>query len=442
MTSQLEKLFMHWVFKNPSFFRFVKPHFFGNEEIRFIFECVLDEYNRGKDKTVPSTKEIITLVQSKDHTTKISMELLKMILKIDWNEYRDDFIIPRFRSWVLSNSTINGLLDSIELIKNVDKTDFDRVLQNVEQIKSTMSEQTSINLGDINIGSDFDDVDAHNQLTYINKITTGYSTLDTILNGGWDRKTLNILLAETGGGKSLWMQNLAVNAANAGYNVGYVTLELTEKKVLKRMGSIRLDIPISQYDELSKDREFMAEKIAQANKADSNGIFDAKKGKIFVKEYPAGSATVNDIEDWVKLVHELTGLKLDILFVDYIQIMKAESRLQIDNMLYLKGKHFAEGLRAIGQKYDLACISATQISKEKYGANDIALNDMPESKAIADTSDSVWASIRTPIMKIEGKYHLKPLKLRDSETEYERIGFDLNKKTLKIHNDHFIENAL
>jgi hypothetical protein len=122
--------------------------------------------------------------------------------------------------------------------------------------------------------------------------------------------------------------------------------------------------------------------------------------------------------------------------------MKPEARLGIDNMLYLKGKHFAEGLRAIAKKYDLAALTMTQIDKSKYGANDIMLNDMPESKAIADTADVVMAIIRTASMKLEGKYHLKPLKFRDGNTEYERIGFDLDKSTLKIHNDHFIENVL
>ena len=82
------------------------------------------------------------------------------------------------------------------------------------------------------------------------------------------------------------------------------------------------------------------------------------------------------------------------------------------------------------------------IDKSKYGANDVNLNDIPESKAIADTADSVFAIILTPPMKIEGKYQLKKLKLRDSDCEYERISYALNKRTLKITEEHFVEDVL
>lgn len=444
MTSQLEKVFMHWIFKNPQNFKWVKPHFFGNEEVKFIYDVVLEEWNRSNNGQVATLKEIATLVNLKDVKGKISPDLLKVILKMDWTEFTDGFVAPRFKAWVLSNTTINGLVDSIEVIKGTDKTDYDKVIQNLEQIKSNIFESTSLNMGDIDIGSDFDDPDAHNQLSYANKISTGFPTMNAMLNGGWDRKTLNILMLEVNNGKSLMMQNFSVNAANAGYNVGIVTLEMSEKKVLKRVGSMRLNIPINQYDDLSKDREYMKERIDAANRsASGNGVFDSGKGrKIYVKEFGTGAATVADISDWVKLVQEVTGNKLDVLVVDYIQIMKPESRLNIDNMLYLKGKHFAEGLRMIAKQFDLVVISATQLDKSKYGALDITLADMPESKAIADTADTVWAGIRTAQMKIEKRYHLKPLKFRDNEIQYERIELELNTYNLKLENDKYIENVL
>lgn len=241
---------------------------------------------------------------------------------------------------------------------------------------------------------------------------------------------------------SCWAQNFCVNMADQGYNVLYITLELSEKKALKRMGSMRLGIPISQYSETAKDREFMKERIRECNSKCTAGLFDKEPGKIWIKEYPSGFATINEIENSVKLIQEMTGKTIDFLAVDYIQIMRPIPSLQIDNMLYLKGKHLAEGLRSIASRYNLACLTMTQIAKEKYDANDIMLNDIPESKAIADTSDSVFAIIRTPIMKIESSYQLKQLKLRDSNCEYERIRFDMNKQTLKIHNDSFIENVL
>lgn len=444
VTAQLEKLFLHWVLKNPHFFKVVEGNYFKNEEIKFIYNAIRNEWFSSTDKIVPGNKEIKTMVRSIDAEEKIPNDLLTTILKSDPKDYRDEFIAGRFKGWLLSNSTIAGLVNSIEEIKNVNRIDYDEVNEKVEKVKSIMSQCTTVDLGNNNIGIDFDDPDAHNQENDVYKISTGYGCLNTMLGGdGFDRKTINILMGQPAQGKSIWAQNFAVNIANEGYNVLYVTLELAEKKVLKRVGSMRLGININEYTELAKDREFIKSKIDEVNSKLSGGVFEKTPGKIWIKEFPSGSATINDVENVVKLIHEQTGKNIDFLVVDYIQIMKAERSLQIDNMLYLKGKHLAEGLRSIAQRYNLACLTMTQIAKEKYNANDINLNDMPESKAIADTADTVFAIIRPPAMKIEGKYHLKQLKLRDSDCEYERVGFNFNKKTLKIENDdYFIENVM
>lgn len=610
VTPQLERIFLHWILKNNHFFKVVEGNYFKNEDIKFIYNIIRNEWFLSTDKSIPSAKEIKVLVKSSDKDDKISNDLLNTILKHDSADYREEFVDKRFKAWILSNSTLTGLVDAIEAIKNVDKINYDDVLSSVQKVKNIMTDKTTVDLGDNNIGIDFDDPDAHNQETDVYKLDTGYTCLNTMLGGGFDRKTLNIYIGAPGSGKcsfsstlvtirnkitdrienitmedffkitidnikyenlmydkfiesniisdyevltpnnwinvegigktvefdewivetvdgkklicadthilgrcdnidwdkktydlteicckdlksgdfvmtidgpdvvlkiektdkksnmydlqlsdgsnkhyytngflshnSIWLNNFSVNAANNGYNVLYVTLELAEKKVLKRIGSMRLNIDISEYTELAKDREFIKNKIEEVNRSlNKGGVFDQKIGKIWIKEFPSGSATVNDIENVVKLIHEQTGKNIDLLIVDYIQIMKAEKALQIDNMLYLKGKHLAEGLRSIAQRYMLTVITATQVAKEKYAANDVNLNDMPESKAIADTADTVFAIIRTPPMKIEGKYQLKQLKLRDSDCEYERIGFNFNKKTLKIENDdYFIENAL
>lgn len=240
---------------------------------------------------------------------------------------------------------------------------------------------------------------------------------------------------------SMWMQNFGVNVANAGFNVAYITLELSDKKCMKRIGSMRLEIPISEYSELAKDPGYIKERIQYMNQKNSDGVFETKPGKLFIKEYPSGSAKISDIENYLKQVKEEAGYDIDFLIIDYIQIMGTEKGVD-RNMLYLKGDHLAIGLRAIAQKYNLVCLTATQIAKDKYNANDIQLNDMPESKAIADTADMVWGIIQTPVMKAEGKYHLKHVKLRDCATDFERIGFEFNKQYLRIHSDYYYNPPL
>lgn len=442
MTSNLEKIFMNWIFKNPEHFKIVEPFFFENEDIQVVYRSVRDEYIKSKDKEVPKTTEIINLVKLADKNDKIATDLIRAILKVNFDDFREEFIVPRFNAWVLAHSTINGLVNGIEDIKDVDKTDYEAVTLAVGKIKVGIEDAVNVQLDKGNLGVDFDDPDAHNQETLYNKITTGYPTMDGIMDGGFDRKTFNVLMGGPGSGKSLWLQNFAVNAANAGYNVAYITLELSDVKALKRIGAMRLEIPIADYAELSKDREYIKSKIQEMNARHSTSMFeDTKPGKLLIREYPSGSATASDIESYLKLVKEMLGIDIDMLVVDYIQIMACEKGID-RNMLYLKGDHLAVSLRALGQKRNMAVLTATQIAKDKYNANDIFLNDMPESKAIADTADTVWAIIQTAPMKMEGKYHLKHLKLRDSSTDYERLGFEFDKRYLKVGNDRYIESIL
>lgn len=440
MTSNLEKIFMNWVLKNPEHFKNVRGFFFENEDIKFVYDCIRNEYLSSKDKVVPGKKEIYNLVKLYDKEDKIPLDFIKALLKMDFDEFRPEFIEPRFKAWVLSNSTISGLVDSIEDIKGLDKTDYAKVQEAVSKVRINIDNAINIQLEKGSIGLDFDDPESHDQNLEVNKITTGYGCLDKITDGGWDRKTLNVLMGGPASGKSLWMQNLGVNAANAGYNVAYLTCELSDKKCLKRIGSIRLNIPIAQYTELAKDKEYMRERIQQLNRS-ADGVFDNKPGKLYIREFPSGTLTISDVERYLKQVKEEAGVEIDLLIVDYIQIMGCEKGVD-RNMLYLKGEHLAVGLRAIAQKYNLACLTATQIAKEKYNANNIELNDMPESKAIADTADMVWAIILTPLLKLEGRYHLKHVKLRDCSSDYERIGFQFDKSTLRIHTDSYIESTL
>jgi len=437
MTANLEKQFFNWILRNPNHFRIVMGFYFENEDIRFVYDVIRNEYMSSEDKQVPSSKEIISLVQLKDKAGRIPDEFIKALLKFNPDDYREEYITTRFNAWVLYYSATNGLMESYEDVKNIDKTDINAVKAAISRIRENMDEGLNVQVNKSSLGLDFDDPDAHDQDTEHNKITSGFACFDTITEGGFDRKTFNVWMGAPGAGKSLTLQNIAVNAVNAGYNVAYISLELSEKKCMKRIGSMRLEIPISEYTELAKDRAYMKERIEFINKRNSDSLFDARPGKLFVKEYPSGSATISDIEMYVKQVREEAGVDIDMLIIDYIQIMGCEKGVD-RNMLYLKGEHLAVGLRAIAQRHNLACITATQIAKDKYGANDMSLNDMPESKAIADTADSVWGIILTPQMKLDSVYHWKWLKLRDCSSDYARIRFQFNKQFLKLHSDEYM----
>jgi len=239
---------------------------------------------------------------------------------------------------------------------------------------------------------------------------------------------------------SMWMQNITVNVANQGKNVLFVTLEMGSQKCIKRMGSMRLKIPIKDYDEKAKDTIFMKNKLNSLKTA-HGGMFKSKPGKIFVKKFNTGSLTVTELDNFITKLEERKKIKLDMVVVDYLNIMGLEKGLDFANMLFLKGKHLAEGLRRIADKHKIALITATQTDKDVWDGNDLSLRNIPESKAIAETADSVWGIIRNPKMKKNNLYRLKILKLRDGEHSGEQIKFDFNTTYLNIENDEFYDTV-
>jgi hypothetical protein len=236
---------------------------------------------------------------------------------------------------------------------------------------------------------------------------------------------------------SMWMQNIGVKAADQGANVLFVTLEMGSQKCMKRMGSMRLKIPINDYDEKAEDGIFMKNKL-NALKNMNGGLFNSKPGKIIVKKYDTSACTITDLDNFVTKLEAQKAIKINMIIVDYINIMSIEKGLDFSNMLFLKGKHLAEGLRYLADKHNCCVITATQTDKSVWGANDIDLKSIPESKAIAETADSVWAIIRNSEMKKNNLYRLKILKMRDGEHKGEQVRFNFNTKFLIMENDEFV----
>lgn len=437
ITVNLEKAFFAKVLEDSKQFFKVEPHFFDNAPIRLVFSILQEHYKQSSIKEIPSPEQIWTMVSMEDEEKIVTKPILKSLLTVDLLGYQDDWLIKKFQAWKTAKYTRTQLTESIDLIRQMDDIDYDTSVAIARRIKDNFNELDNMNDDDDDLGDDFDDPESHKQNISMNKMPSGWSNVDTILGGGWDRATLNIIMGETSVGKSMWLQNMSANLATSGYNVVYVTLEMSAVKTTKRMGAMRLKIDINQYDELSKDDIFMKNKINELkNLTPTSVLFDSKKpGKLFTKKYPTSDCTVTDLENYIKKYNQSSGMKLDVLVVDYINLMSIEKGYDLTNMLYLKGKHLAEGLRRIADKYDVSVITATQTDKSVWGASDINLDDIPESKAIAEAADSVWGIIRNSEMKKNNQYRLKILKLRDGENHAQQIKFDFNTKYLSIEND-------
>jgi replicative DNA helicase len=240
---------------------------------------------------------------------------------------------------------------------------------------------------------------------------------------------------------SLWMQNLAVASANQGYNVLYITLEMSERKVLKRLGSMRLKIPVNDYDVISMDTEFMKKKIDSLKKSAGNGndLFEKKIGKIYTKFWAAGTANVNDFDNFLQKLKERRGIDINLVIVDYLTLMVPPKSNGNGETLYTKGKLLAEGLRALGAKWKLPVISALQVAKDAWNATNISLESVPESKAIPETADTFFVIIRNEEMKRQNLYRLKMLKQRDGDFLKSQIRINLNTVFLNLENDQFVD---
>jgi replicative DNA helicase len=441
INTSVEKIFFTFILKNKKYFEVVRPFFFRNSEMQFVYGVLREYMLKNSDIQIPSPRQILEMVTLEDKNGIITKDILKSILTVNLDEYDEkNFIEPKFNAWILTNRVKAGTVDIIDETRNIDTiSDFEKAIEAADRIKSIVDDMSSTNfVDDDDMGSDFDEPELHVQDNSRFKVKSGFETLDHILGGGWDISTLNCIMAMTNGGKSLWMQNFAIKSADLGYNVLYITLEMSERKVLKRLGSMRLRIPINDYDTLSRDVEFIKKKIKNLGSLkEGNDLFSNKVGKIYTKFWAAGTANITDFDNYIQKIYNKKGIKFDIIIVDYITLI-APIKGAGDN-LYTKGKHLAEGLRALGAKYKCPVITGVQVAKDAWNASDITLESVPESKAIAETADTFWAIIRTEEMKRLNLYRFKLLKQRDGDFSRSQIKLNLNPTYLTLENDQFLE---
>jgi replicative DNA helicase len=442
MTISLEKIFFAYIVKNKRYFDVVEPYFFKNSEIQFVYNILNSYIKKNVEAEIPSPKQILEMVQLEDRDGLITKDILKSILTVNLLEYDEvNFTIPKLNAWILSNKLKSGTVDIIDETRNLDTiSDYEDVIEAANKIRSIVEKMSKTDFvnDDDDMGSDFDMPELHVQDSSRFKVKSGFETLDHILGGGWDIGTLNCIMAMTNAGKSVWMQNFSVRSADLGYNVLYITLEMSERKVLKRLGSMRLKIPINDYDDISKDVDLVKKKIKALGAMKEGGdLFTNKVGKIYTKFWAAGTATINDFDNYIQKIHQKKGIKFDLIVVDYITLV-ATPKGQNES-LYTRGKQLAEGLRALGSKYKCPVITAVQVSKDAWNASDITLESVPESKGIPETADTFFCVIRTEEMRRQNKFRFKLLKQRDGDFLRSQIKVDLNPTFLTLENDQFID---
>ena len=253
-------------------------------------------------------------------------------------------------------------------------------------------------------------------LEYFNKVT----------KGGLPNKTLNIALAGTGVGKSLFMCHGAAAVLEQGKNVLYITMEMAEEKIAERIDANLMDTPIQQLEQMPKSAfDQKIQKIAAAS-----------IGKLIIKEYPTGSAHVGHFRALLNELKLKKNFKPDMIYIDYLNIC-ASSRMKgmggsINSYTYIKA--IAEELRGLAVEFDVPIMSATQTTRAGFGNTDVGLEDTSESFGLPATADLMFALISTEELEELGQLMVKQLKNRYNDpTTYKRFVIGVDRSRMKLY---------
>lgn len=295
-------------------------------------------------------------------------------------------------------------VDSINYIKSTDVTP-DNIKDVINTYKSIVVDRNKVDFS-FDLGLNFKDPEAHKQPSNMT-FSSGYEYIDFCLGGGFSAKSLYVFLGQPKVGKTLWLGNLAVQAVRASNNVAIITLELGDRKYMKRLGSNLLGIRMSEYKDSAENEELIKKKIR-------NIAFDnlTTPGELVVKEFPTSQASAIDVENWLTKVEQIMGIKFKIVIIDYINIMKNWRNPNSENT-YMKIKQIAEDLRAAAQRNQWAIISATQTKQSEFDASDLSMNSASESSGLVATVDGMFGIIQDPLMLTSNEYKLKLLANRD-----------------------------
>lgn len=413
-----EKIFFNYFLTKPVYLKIIKPGFFSNPDLDHIAKMAKTFYLKYSES--PSKEQMKALIS--DDPSGISDDIVTSIYSTNLAEYDQDWLKRTGESWIKWKHFDKQLIKTIEYVKTQNVSP-----ENVEDIVtraiSMISTDGSLHF-DADVGLDFFNPENHIQTTG-KKIQTGWTFIDNISGGGYDTKSLIVYAGEQNIGKSIWLANDAANFVRMGHNVVFITAEMSAQKVVKRIGANLLNIQMNEYDKNSANRDFMNRRLERVAK----GILPP--GKLFVKEYPTSQGTVLDIEAYLKELEESQDHKVNVLIVDYINILANYRNPNTENT-YMKIKQIAEDLRALAVKRNMLVISATQINRGAWDSTEVKMENIAESAGLAHTVDVMYALIQDAMMHAEKQYWLKVLKIRDGEGKGSKCKFDIDYNFMRL----------
>tara|TARA_B100000131_G_scaffold153494_1_gene148863 strand:+ start:5928 stop:7295 length:1368 start_codon:yes stop_codon:yes gene_type:complete len=424
LQQNLELTILRHILTNEDFMRrvlpFIRPDYFTGVH-RTLFNLAgkfVAKYNKlpGKESFKVEVDEASNLT---DEQYKQTIEMLPDLFsneKVD-PKWLDDVT----EKWCQDRALHNAIMESISIIEGK----HDKLTKNA--LPDILSKALSVSF-DNNVGHDYvDNADDRYEFyhTEEEKIPFDLEYLNKITKGGVPNKTLNICLAGTGVGKSLFMCHVASSSLVQGYNVLYITMEMAEERIAERIDANLLNTPIDQIGNMSKD--MFTTKIENLSKKTT--------GKLIVKEYPTGSAHSGHFRGLLNELKLKKSFHPDVIFIDYLNIC-ASSRMKslggaINSYTYIKA--IAEELRGLAVEFNVPIFSATQTNRQGFTSSDIGLEDTSESFGLPATADLMFALISSEELEQSGQLMIKQLKNRYNDpVQYKRfvVGVDRSKMRL------------
>ena len=424
MPTNLEQTILRNLLTDEKYMRkvlpFIKPDYFQG-----VYRILFREAGKyvAKYNKLPNAE---TFKIELDQSDKLSDEQYNMASDIvpqlfAGEKVDDKWLLDTTEKWCQDRAIYLAIMESISIIDG----------KHEQLTKGALPDLLTKALGvgfDLKVGHDYVE-NAEDRYEFYHteedRLPFDLEYFNTITKGGVPRKTLNIALAGTGVGKSLFMCHVASSALVQGYNVLYITMEMAEERIAERIDANLLDVPIDQLDKLPKNTfSLKVQDIARKT-----------NGKLIIKEYPTGSAHAGHFRALLNELKLKRQFEPDLIFIDYLNIC-ASSRMKgmggaINSYSYIKA--IAEELRGLAVEFDIPVFSATQTTRSGYSNSDIGLEDTSESFGLPATADLMFAIISTEELEKQGQFMVKQLKNRYNDpTMHKRfvIGVDRSKMRL------------
>ena len=398
---------------------YIKPEYFNEYSDKILFD-IINNFVVTYGQT--PTKEVLSIeVDNRKDLNEDSYKQLQVkIDDIDNTEVDSQWLLDATEKWCKQRAVYLALLDSVKIADGQDEK------RTEDAIPSILQEALAVSFDD-HIGHDYiEDYEDRFAFYHRNesKIPFDLSLFNKITKGGIPNKTLNVALAGTGVGKSLFMCHMAAASLLQGKNVLYITLEMAEEKIAERIDANLLNVNIKDIEDLPEQLfESKVTRLAQKT-----------NGKLIIKEYPTASAHSGHFKALLNDLSLKKSFKPDIIFIDYLNIC-ASSRYKgalVNSYTYVKA--IAEELRGLAVEFDLPIVSATQTTRSGYGSSDVDLTDTSESFGLPATADLMFALISTEELENINQIMVKQLKNRYNDLNlFKRFVVGIDRAKMRLY---------